>query len=288
MSKRRSYFRLPDAVLRQQWDDATLAVVVRLQAFLNTRWARDMLTAEEAGDAILGPQEMMLVTGTTNVTRARKKLLELPDRMRGGIPRGDDESARGSLTVEEASHGRFRCVRVRWPNFVKEQCYHDRDRANSGPDSAPPQPYPQTATETETGNRVSAPQAAHAHTGAASTIDIDLAIEWERMLAAMHEYGGASAGARLTVSRRDALRRVIEEFGPDAHVEAVHGYALTRLDCVETDRFDPLIHFTPDVLLSGDKAVGYIESYREAQGRGDPAPSIEVNSAGMEVARGLF
>lgn len=143
-SDRRAYVRIPDAILREPWDDATLADMVRIQAFLNTRWARDHLTAEEAGHACLGPQEMMLVTRTSNATRARRRLLDLRQRTSGV-----------SLGVTEATRSGIKCVIFDWPNFPIEQGYRDRDtpqpRDNLGAGKPlpipPPIPRPDTAID---------------------------------------------------------------------------------------------------------------------------------------------
>jgi hypothetical protein len=120
-SDRRPYVKIPDAVLREPWDDSTLADLVRLQIWLHTRWARHKLPAERAGRAFLGPQDMMLVTHTTNVSRARARLLALQQRT-GGV----------TLAVEKASQGRYQGVNIDWPKFPKEQGYQDRDCPNSG------------------------------------------------------------------------------------------------------------------------------------------------------------
>lgn len=128
-SDRRPYVRIPDAVLREPWDDSTLADMVRLQLWLNTRWARLRLSAEEAGRAFLGPQDMMTVTHTQRPQRARERLLGLPSRTSGV-----------TLRVTEAARGRSRGVNVEWPKFPKEQGYLDRARPNLGGNSGQSRP----------------------------------------------------------------------------------------------------------------------------------------------------
>jgi hypothetical protein len=138
---RRAYVKIPDAILREPWDDATLADMIRLQVFLNTRWARDRLSAEEAGRVFLGPQEMMLITHTKNVTRARNRLLALAERS-GGV----------TLDARSATVGRSKGVIIEWPKFPKEQGYYDRDRPKLGVisgQSRPPQTLPQTHKQEE-------------------------------------------------------------------------------------------------------------------------------------------
>ena len=63
---RKNWSRLFDQVLRMGWPDAVLADFIRLQAFMNGRWARDGLTPEEANEVVLSPQECMVVTATQN------------------------------------------------------------------------------------------------------------------------------------------------------------------------------------------------------------------------------
>ena len=130
-SDRRSYVRVADSVLREPWGDRTLATLVRLMAFLNTRWARDRLTAEEAGDAFLRPQEMILVAGVTHVTRARKLLLALPEKSRIG-----------TLEVTPEIQGRVRGVRVRWSKFPEYQGYRDVGRPRVGGEAGAKQGVP--------------------------------------------------------------------------------------------------------------------------------------------------
>jgi hypothetical protein len=125
-SDRRPYTKILDAVLREPWDDATLADMVRLQLWLNTRWARLRLTADEAGRAFLGPQDMMTITKTTNVTRARARLLALRERT-GGV----------TVAVAEASQGRTCGVSVDWPKFPIVQGYQDRLSPKFGAISGP-------------------------------------------------------------------------------------------------------------------------------------------------------
>lgn len=146
MGKRRAYVRLPDRILREPWDDSTLADIVRLQAFLNTRWARDGLPASEAGKAFLGPQEMMLITRTTNVSRARKRLLALPARAVNVTLAVAEAYAGRTPGVRLPSHDRLAGVTIDWPKFAIEQGYYDREEPKLGREKAPPHPLPQPQT----------------------------------------------------------------------------------------------------------------------------------------------
>lgn len=149
---RKAWLKLPDSVLREPWDDATLATMVRLMSFLNTRWARDRLSSEEAATAFLTPQDAMLVTSTTNATRARRRLRELPER-----------SGAQTLEIVEATVGRLTGVRVSWPEFVEFQGYPEREcpgsrgRAGAAPPSPQKHPKKQKQGEEKPASRPSLP-----------------------------------------------------------------------------------------------------------------------------------
>jgi hypothetical protein len=118
---RKNWSRLFDQVLRMGWPDAVLADFIRLQAFLNERWARDGLTPEEAGDALLSPQQCMLVTCTQNPRSARRRLLALPS-----------STPMGAFDAHEEQTGRALWVKVRWEKFAESQEYQDRGRPDPG------------------------------------------------------------------------------------------------------------------------------------------------------------
>lgn len=103
------------------WCDAVLADLIRLQAFLNERWARDGLTPEEATEATLSAQEMMLVTNTQHPRSARRRLLALPP-----------DTTMGALRVSEVCAGRDSRVRIEWPKLAEFQCYLERDHPKPG------------------------------------------------------------------------------------------------------------------------------------------------------------
>ena len=124
---RKNWSRLPDQILREAWSDSTLADFIRLQAYLNQRWARDCLTPREAGEAVLSAQEMMLVTHTVSPRSARRRLLALPRC-----------TPLGTFQAEEVQTGRALGVRITWSKFAEFQCYPDRnppDRGQSSGDS---------------------------------------------------------------------------------------------------------------------------------------------------------
>ena len=122
---RKNWSKQADEILGMGWDDTAVADFARLQAFMNTRWARYGLTPEEAGEALLTPQEMMLVTNVQNPRSARRRLLALPS-----------DTPQGAFHAHEVDTGKARCVKVRWSNFAEFQGYYDRRHPNAGPPPA--------------------------------------------------------------------------------------------------------------------------------------------------------
>lgn len=82
MTARKHWFKVPDAVLFEDWSDEQLAILIRLQAYLNVQWARGGKDDSERGTAVLRPAEMTLVTGrkrTDNAVVALRKLAGISD-----------------------------------------------------------------------------------------------------------------------------------------------------------------------------------------------------------------
>lgn len=74
---RRSWFKVASSVYREPWDDSTLATFVRLSAYLNDRWARDGLSADEACRAILTRGDMHRITGRAQLRHSRSTMSAL-------------------------------------------------------------------------------------------------------------------------------------------------------------------------------------------------------------------
>jgi hypothetical protein len=74
---KRKWFRVPDSILRAEMSNDALASLVRLQAHMHGRWARD----EEVGSpstVVIGPRLAMLITGKRRADSAVRALLRLP------------------------------------------------------------------------------------------------------------------------------------------------------------------------------------------------------------------
>lgn len=142
---RKRYFRVADSVLREGWDDATLARLVRLMAYLNQRWARDGLTASGAGDVWIPPADCVAIAGTASWRSSRDALVALPERS-GVAIRASVERRRSVLGIH-----------LSWPRFVEFQGFTEHGApevgAEPGDESAPsasasrdPRPRPASAS----------------------------------------------------------------------------------------------------------------------------------------------
>lgn len=74
---RKHWFRVADSILYEGWDDSQIATMVRLGAYLNTRWAREGRTPEEACRARLDPTDLAKITGKRRRDVALKSLQRL-------------------------------------------------------------------------------------------------------------------------------------------------------------------------------------------------------------------
>jgi hypothetical protein len=76
---RKHWFRVADSVLRKPWSNDQLATLVRLMAYLNGRWAREGISSEDAGHAVISITDAMAITGKHRTDIARKSLECLAD-----------------------------------------------------------------------------------------------------------------------------------------------------------------------------------------------------------------
>jgi hypothetical protein len=112
---RKHWFKVPDSVLWESWSDTDLATLIRLQAFLNTRWARNGLKPEEACKATLDAAALHAVTKR--------------ERFAAGV--ATLSHALGNVTATH-SHG-ARSVFVHWPKFAEFQFQKPESRPKASP-----------------------------------------------------------------------------------------------------------------------------------------------------------
>ena len=103
-----------------------MATFVRLLAYLNTRWAREGRTLQDAPKAVLSQAATEMVTGCKSLARARRVLQELAVRV--------------SLTVHEQGSD----TEIHWPKFAKFQYDRPgpRDALGAQPPALLPPPHP--------------------------------------------------------------------------------------------------------------------------------------------------
>lgn len=125
---RKRYFRVADAILREPWPRETKLTMVLLMAWLNQRWARDGLSAEEAGRAVLSRSALAEVTGRHRLDSARVALRKLAEVVSISIEYRDD------FTV------------IHWPKFPEFQNFGAEVGPKSGLEPALDPPLPRPAS----------------------------------------------------------------------------------------------------------------------------------------------
>jgi hypothetical protein len=133
---RKHWFRVADSIGREPWSNDVLATVLRLMAAMNTRWARDGLSPNEACTIRLRAGELLEVTGSEDARTAQRRIhqvamsltatCEFSDTMRG---------AGGKLCI------------FTWPKWAEFQGLAAPKLPESDPETSrelpPPQPPPQ-------------------------------------------------------------------------------------------------------------------------------------------------
>lgn len=134
---RKAWFRVPDSIWEEGFSNDEIAFLVRLQAVMNTRWARNGLTAEEAG--------------VCRLTRAQ--LLEVSGRGRGDVARKLADRCADLVSLRVEYDGDFTVIY--WPKWPVFQQLDSRFRGKDDPGTAsvdtttppPPPPPPHDAPE---------------------------------------------------------------------------------------------------------------------------------------------
>ena len=125
---RKHWFRVADSIQFEPWDNDLLATFVRLSAHMNTRWARDGRTPEEAATISLGPAQVAAICGKRRRDVAETLLSRLAEVTSMSVAR------RGDVTE------------IHWPKFPIFQRYQAGTGAASENDSRafvpPPTPTP--------------------------------------------------------------------------------------------------------------------------------------------------
>lgn len=103
-------------------------MIVRLMAFLNTRWARDGISDEEAGRCAISCIDVMAISGKRRADVARKSLRHLADVLSMSVEQ------QGDVTV------------IDWPKFATYQFIDTRRRGRGREDGGKKLPSPRPAS----------------------------------------------------------------------------------------------------------------------------------------------
>ena len=137
-TKRKAWFRMSDALTKESLSNDELASIARIMGEMNTRWARDGLSAEESSQVNFRPGDLMAATGTASLSRSRRILKSLEPRLGWTV----DKNGMDTL--------------IKWPNYPIFQGMTAREQGDAerrkGPGKAPSAPAPATAPATATSN----------------------------------------------------------------------------------------------------------------------------------------
>lgn len=237
---RKRYFRVADSVRNEPWTNDELAFAIRLMGELNTRWARNGLSEEEACSATFGPGDFMALTGCASLVRARR------------IARG--LATHVSLILDE----RGAYTRIEWRKFAEFQYSDSRSQGNSDPEISPSAAAASSAASSasRTGppkppEPASPPPAARARRSRRRAVDPRSQEAWPSIRAAFAEHG-TQLGEALGLDRSELIAKRLDDGAtPDDLVAAVHGYV--RANGLEPrGDFDPRRFFRPQTVFKAD------------------------------------
>jgi hypothetical protein len=112
---RKHWFKVADSIGDEDWDNDVLATLIRLQARLNTKWARNGLVGEEAGRITLTAGDAMAVTRRSSFARALALL------------------RRCTHAVSMLLHESRAAVKIEWPKWPEFQGLPSRELPESRP-----------------------------------------------------------------------------------------------------------------------------------------------------------
>lgn len=138
---RKHWFKVADSIGDEDWDNDVLATLIRLQARLNTKWARNGLTGEEAGQITLTAGDAMAVTRRSSFARASLLLRRC--------------TRAASIVLHEQSAS----VKISWPKWPEFQGIVSRESPESRPLRKTPPQDARRKTQEEEKRAPSAPPA---------------------------------------------------------------------------------------------------------------------------------
>lgn len=237
---RKHWFKVADSIGDEDWDNDVLATLIRLQARLNTKWARNGLTGEEAGKITLTAGDAMAVTHRTSFARALQVL------------------RRCTAAVSLVLHEQRASVKLEWPKWPEFQGLLVQELPESRPlRKTPPQDARRKTEDTPKPPATfaleapPAPPAPRAGRSVGKRIDPRAEAAWPAIRQAFGEHGktlgegiGADRAALIT-------KRIGEGATTEDLVAAVHGYV--RNNGLEPrGDFDPRRFFQPQTIFKAD------------------------------------
>jgi len=243
---RKHWFKVADQILREPWDNDTLACAVRLMAWLNQRWARDRPGDAERARAVISQTDIMAISGKRRADVALKSLQRLADVV--------------SISVER----RGDVVSISWPKYAKFQSSESESREVRARELPAPTPTP-TPTPTPSSDPLtpvaSAPELALNGT---HRNDLRAAVRsvWPQCQQAAQRHG--RRWTALSEARLASMAARLREFGPDPAVlvRAIDGaVAYWRLSAPKER--DPTRHLVPETVYRASTFPKYIETMED-------------------------
>ena len=290
---RKAWFRVADAVVYEGWTDNEIASFIRLAAHLNTRWAREGRSTAEAGQTLLGPADVALITGARRRDVAEKRLERLAHVLKMSIER------RGDFFY------------LNWPNWPIFQALKTEDGDENVPKSPPTPtrhaPAPATSTSkhliSPTKSPLGTPDGAplegeklelvslsddppggfdilHAEpdrphrphrphsTDSTDSTDIEAEVFAEvRRLAGTFHHDRKPRSWRLTKQRRARMRAIAKEFGPTAPVDSFQGFV--SYHTLGNRWPEQRANLNPETVWRPSNVAKYLEQFSDGEAPGD-------------------
>jgi len=130
-TRRSRFMRISDLVLDESWDDATLATVIRLLAWMRQRWARERISSARACEALISSHDAMRITNVRRPHVALQRLASLP--LVAGL-----SSASAHLEATQSGSA----VRLKWAKVAEYQGWDALDTDEERPANARTVPPP--------------------------------------------------------------------------------------------------------------------------------------------------
>lgn len=234
MAGRRKYFHVADSVADEPWSNDELAALIRLMGKMNTRWARNNLTPEQASTIRLGPTEIMAVSGKRRPDVALTLLERLADV--------------ASMSVRRDGY----VVEINWPNFAEFQGYEGRARPQRGHSVSVSASVSVSELEEKTRAPSATPAARARVRRSAGQVDPRVEAAWPAIRDAFAEHG-TQLGESIAIDRSKLIAKRIDAGATtDDLVAAVHGYVRANGLERRPDGFDPGRYFRPQTIFKED------------------------------------